>query len=186
MKGLKGWSLEPFGGGFEPLGKELEAFMKILELLGFAIEDNGNGTLSVKIGENEWTMKIDNNLKDPITGLSAWGLTDHDTKTISINFTSGKLGDVTLTILHEVCHAVLGPWDQDIQHDFIYSVEHSYMVALRALGVEFSAGGIQDNKLLPNFVLHIKAQASIHDPHGYHRVPPLEVAKILTRRWKRC
>ncbi len=165
----------------------LKALMMILELLGFWVEKNKNGTFTIRIGEEEWTVGIDNNLKDPGSGLRAWGLANHDEKTITINFSTGKVGDITLSVLHEVSHAVLGPGDISKQHYHIYSVEHSYMVALRALGVEFSTGSISDEgKLLPNFVQHIMNMAKEHDPRRFRQVSPLEVAKILTRGWRRC
>ena len=63
---------------------------------------------------------------------------------IYIRFTpETKIGDVTLTVLHEVCHAVLGGTIKEqikAEHQVIYSVEYSYLVALDWLGVEFSRG----------------------------------------------
>ncbi len=51
--------------GLLDAGKQLEALMKILELLGFEYACKGDGTLSVEIGKENWyTMKIDNNLGD--------------------------------------------------------------------------------------------------------------------------
>ncbi len=63
-------------------------------------------------------MKIDNNLGD-------WGQTNNPDKIISINFSSGKVGDIALTVLHEVCHAMLGdPKDKEDRQQSEHSPRH--------------------------------------------------------------
>ncbi len=125
-------------------------------------------------------MKIDNN-------LSEWGLIDPSTGTISINFSSGKVGDVTLTILHEACHIVLGECEtgeeMDRQHDFIYGVEYSYMVALSGLGVDFSHGDSRKGER--NFVLHLTSQVAAHSGTA-HQIPLTVVVRTLKGWWSRC
>jgi len=94
-------------------GQEVEALKKILELLGFEYADNGDGTLTIELGEGkEFTVKIDNSLK--VMGQSAYGATDHGNDVISINVAlTGNVGDIVLTVLHEVCHGILGGTDSD-------------------------------------------------------------------------
>ncbi|MGC1122640.1 MAG: hypothetical protein WBA22_16275 [Candidatus Methanofastidiosia archaeon] len=91
-------------------------------MLGFAVKEE-SGTLSIEVGEDNWfSVKIDNS-------ISGWGTIDG--RDVLINFTSGKVGDITLTILHEVSHLVLGKCftkEQDAeQHRSIYNVEYSYL-----------------------------------------------------------
>ena len=156
-------------------GKELEALMKIFLLLGFDITDNGNGTLNLNLGEGkQFTVNIDNNLIDPDNGQPAWGLTDNENFTISINLSTKKAGDATLTVLHEVCHGLLGNTRSDIirvEHEFIYPVEQAFMNAMiNSSNIEFSR----------KFQNHIIGQTAIQKRH----VPIVDVLNRWKRGWR--
>ena len=84
-------------------------------------------------GSYSSTSEKSTNLVDPKSGNSAWGLTDPENNVITLNFKSVTIGDVALTILHEVSHVVLGCKDQDKEHHYIYGIEYKYMVALREI-----------------------------------------------------
>ena len=158
------------------------ALVRILELLGFDVTREGE-TLKIAIGDKEWIVEVDNNLIDPKSGFPAWGLTvpkeagTKENDTILINFgLGGTAADMALTVLHEVSHAVLGCKDERKEHEYIYGVEYSYMVCLRALGYQFS----QD------FQEHIVARSKRYDPDRIHRVPIIEICKKWVRGWRRC
>jgi RHS repeat-associated protein len=156
-------------------GNQLEAFMRILELLGFEFACKGDNTLSVKIGGGLYTMNIVHDLK--VNGQDAWGATNNSENTIFINFSRGKVGDVTLTVLHEVSHAILGGTTGEQierEHQFIFGVEYSYMVALGLCGVEFSK----------DFRADLEGDVLVFDPEKEHRVPVFEIMKRWTQGWK--
>jgi len=160
-------------------GKFLEALIRILELLGFEFWDNEDGTLTMKIGEDEWTVIIDPELVDPKTGQPARGLVDDedpDNLTIYIRFTSDdKAADITLTVLHEVSHVVLGCKDTKKEHKYIYGVEYSYMVALYGAGFEFSE----------SFWSHIVGRYERESDKRF-KVQTVEICKKWVRGWRRC
>ncbi len=91
---------------------------------------------------------------------------------------------MTLTVLHEVCHAILGdPGDKEqakTQHRSIYNVEFSYFMALRAAGVEFSNGDIRKHE--PNFMQHIKNMTEFGFGLDSGKQVPLSE---ITYRWVR-
>jgi RHS repeat-associated protein len=119
-------------------GNYIEALEMMMELLDYDCWLNDDGSLTVIIDDEEWTMIIDNELKDEKSGEPAHGTTNHDNNTIKLNFSSGKVGDVILSALHEVCHAILGGTTfeaVDKEHEFIFGVEFNYMIALNGQGV---------------------------------------------------
>jgi RHS repeat-associated protein len=151
----------------------VDALKKVLELLGFEVKEE-NDALLIEVSEGDWFgIKIDNTIGD-------WGTIKDNN--ILINFTSGKVGDMTLTILHEVSHAVLGPSftkEQDTkQHLSIYNVEYSYLIGLSGLGVEFSSGEFLKGE--KNFMRHIKHLATIGYVCPECRVPISEIIKGWT------
>ncbi len=152
-------------------GKELETLMKILDLLGFEYSIKGSDALSVQIGkESSYTMEIAHDLK--VNGQDVFGCVNG--KTISINFSSGKVGDVALAVLHEVCHVVLGGTTaEEIKAEdiLIAGPEFSYMQALRAADVEFSE----------DFKIAIEGAGRGIDAGGKHQVPLSEIVN----RWVR-
>ena len=101
---------------------------------------------------------------------------------IYIRFTpETKIGDVTLTVLHEVCHAVLGGTTKEqifAEHKVIYSVEYSYLVALGWLGVEFSHGHL-------SFTSQLKSKAIKHDKDGLYRIPITEILNKWICGWEK-
>jgi RHS repeat-associated protein len=155
-------------------GDQFKALCEILDLLGFTYEDKGNETLSVEIGGNSFTMKVDNTIGD-------WGQTIDEN--ISINFSSGAVGDVTLTVLHEASHAALGGYtsleESREQHQSIYNVEYSYMVALQKFGVQFSSGNFLEGEY--DFVGHV---VRLRDAYGCVPEKQVPISEIL-RRWTR-
>jgi RHS repeat-associated protein len=162
-------------------GEQLEALMKILDLLGFEYIPMEDGTLSVDLGDDNWyTIKIDNEMGN-------WGSTNNHplVKTISIRFSSGKVGDVTLTLLHEICHAALGGTTKEEiikEHTHIYSVQYSYMLALNDFGVPFSCEDIRKGGRY-NYWLHMFGELREYDPEGINRVPVSEILKEW-ERWR--
>jgi RHS repeat-associated protein len=147
----------------------IKALKMIFELLGYAVKWAGKSALSVKI-DNDWFTVND------VTGLivdgqKAWGLSNWEEKTIFIDVGSGKVGDFTLTILHEVSHMILNSGDQNKDHLYIVSVEDSYMNALSQVGVEFSL----------DFYLDSTGSAKGLDPDEKHRVPLSEIFKSWAR-----
>jgi RHS repeat-associated protein len=158
-------------------GKEFEALVVILELLGFEYETTKNGGLSININDKDYTIQIDDD-------LAGWGSTNNHegAESISINFSSRKVGDITLTILHEVCHAVLGGESAEAgraQHPFIYGVEYSYMLVLNDFGVPISSTDLSMRK--PNFFLHVYSNLLSYDPSWDHKAP---ISGIL-EKWRR-
>jgi hypothetical protein len=84
---------------------------------------------------------------------------------------------VTLTVLHEVSHAILGGTTGEQierEHQFIFGVEYSYMVALGLCGVEFSK----------DFRADLEGDVLVFDPEKEHRVPVFEIMKRWTQGWK--
>jgi RHS repeat-associated protein len=161
---------------FLDAGDELKALKMIFELLGFDVTENADGkTLSLNLGEGkQFTVNIDNNLIDPDTGQPAWGLTDNENFTISINLATKKAGDATLTVLHEICHGLLGNTDPDIievEHQFIYPVELAFMNAM------ISSSNIEFSRKFQN---HILGQARARK----RRVPIFDVLNRWKRGWR--
>jgi len=157
----------------------LEALEMMMKLLGYECWQNDDGSLTVIIEEEEWTMIIDNELKDEKSGIRAWGKTDHDNNTIFLNFSSKKVGDIILSALHEVCHAILGGTTFkaiEKEHEFIFGVEFNYMIALNAQGVEFS----QD------FKDSIIGDAFVYSSHRIGLVSVQEISKKWIQGWKKC
>lgn len=112
-----------------------------------------------------------------------WGETNNHEgfESISINFSGGKVGDMALTILHEACHAILGdpPNDEarNAEHQSIYNVEYSYLLALSWAGVEFSSGDITKGE--KNFVMHVTHLCFYG--FGYNQESQVPLSEILTR-----
>jgi RHS repeat-associated protein len=157
-------------------GDELRALETIFKLLGFDITENKDGkTLSLNLGEGkQFTVNIDNNLINPDNDQPAWGLTDNENFTISINLATKKAGDATLTVLHEVCHGLLGNTKSkmiEVEHQFIYPVELAFMNAMiSSSNIEFSR----------KFQDHIKGQALSRPRH----VPIFDVLNRWKRGWR--
>jgi hypothetical protein len=157
-------------------GDELKALKKIFELLGFDVTENADGkTLSLNLGEGkQFTVNIDDNLIDPDNGQPAWGLTDNENFTISINLATKKAGDATLTVLHEVCHGLLGnnkPKIIELEHEFIYPVELAFMNAM------ISSSNIEFSRKFQN---HILGEAGSRK----RRVPIFDVLNRWKRGWR--
>ncbi len=157
----------------------IDALIKILDLLGFAHKTE-DGNLMVDIGDNNWFgMNLVENLRNE-HGLSCFGITDNNNKVISLNLSISKVGDLALTLLHEVCHGTLGAdtfGEMEKEHSFIYGVEVSYMEALNAFDVAFSS----------NFKTSLAVDASRCDPRRIHRVPIVEISEkwLRWRKWKK-
>ena len=140
----------------------------ILELLGYDIDEASSTDDSLVVmveGGLVLTFEIDDT-------ISEWGKLDPNTSTVKINFAkSGKVADMVLTALHEVCHAVLGGkyGDQDFEHQFIYSVQYSYACALKSLGVDVSH----------DFKKHLWVQAHENDRSFSNEIPMPDI----TERW---
>ncbi len=151
-------------------GKEVEALMKILELLGFNYVYKEGDSVSVEINDEWYVMGAVEDLK--VNGQDAFGCVSG--KTISINFSSGKVGDVALTVLHEVSHIACGGTTADeiaAEDVLLAGPEFSYMQALCSFGVEFSY----------DFKIVAEGAALGLDPDEKHRVPLSEI----TFRWVR-
>jgi RHS repeat-associated protein len=159
-------------------GEYLEALKNVCDLLGYDVKENDEWSLNITIGEEEWTIYA---APDLISGGDdVFGCTNIDSKVIYIKFTpETKIGDVALTVLHEVCHAVLGKapdGNYDLQHQHIYGVEYSYLVALGWLDVEFSYGPL-------SFASQLASKASRYDEDGIYRVPITEILEDWIARW---
>ncbi len=160
-------------------GNYIEALEMMMKLLDYDCWLNDDGSLTVIIDDEEWTMIVDNELKNEISGEPEYGETDHGSNTIKLNFSSGKVGDVILSALHEVCHAILGGTTFEAmvkEHEFIYGVEFNYMIALNAQGVEFS----------DSFKSHIIANAFGSSENRIGLVSVQEISKKWIQRWKAC
>jgi RHS repeat-associated protein len=153
----------------------VQALEMILELLGFTVTALGGNDLSVVIDDGQSiTVKAVTSLI--VNGQEAWGVVTPDG--IRINTSSGKVGDFTLTMLHEISHVAIPGNDQNTEHPFIWGVEYSYFVALSWVGVEFSNEDIREGGKW-NFALHVHAEVQDSDRGGLHRV---SLDQIL-RRW---
>ncbi|MGC1123365.1 MAG: RHS repeat-associated core domain-containing protein, partial [Candidatus Methanofastidiosia archaeon] len=154
--------------------RPVKALEMILELLGFTVTYLGGNDLSVVINGTPTTMKAVTSLI--VNGQEAWGAVTPDG--IRINISSGKIGDFTLTMLHEISHVALPGDDQGAEHPFIWGVEYSYFLALSWAGVEFSNEDLQKGGRW-NFALHAYDKVRECDRGGQHRV---SLDQIL-RRW---
>jgi len=161
-------------------GEYLEALKNVCELLGYDVRENDEWSVNITIGEEEWTIYAAPDLER--IGKPAYGLTLPESNTIYIRFNSEtKIGDVALTLLHEVCHAVLGGTTKEqikAEHQIIYSVEYSYLVALDWLGVEFSRGHL-------SFTSQLKSKAIKHDKDGLYRIPITEILNKWICGWEK-
>ena len=146
----------------------LEALKVILELLGYRIDPDNTTDKVLRViveGGLLLSFEIDDTIPE-------WGKFDTATSTIKVKFAkSGKVADMALTALHEICHAVLGGQygDQDYEHQFIYSVQYSYAFALKSLGVDISAGVFLTGEV--GYLNHLWVEAHEHDPSFLHEVP---------------
>ncbi|MBU7025411.1 MAG: hypothetical protein HXS48_00600, partial [Theionarchaea archaeon] len=146
----------------------LEALKVIMELLGYKIDERSSTDEVLKViveGGLVLSFGIDNTIAE-------WGTIDPETSTIKINFgKSGKVADMALIALHEVCHAVLGGkhGDQHYEHQFIYSVQYSYASALKSIGVEVSEA----------YRNHLWVEAHQHDRSFFNEVPIPDIVE----RW---
>lgn len=150
------------------------------DLLGFDVKENDEWSLNITIGEEEWTIYAAPDLI--CDGGDVFGCSNIDSKVIYIKFTpETKIGEVALTVLHEICHAVLGkaPDDNyDLQHQHIYSVEYSYLVALGWLDVDFTYGNL-------SFASQLASKAIQYDEKGIYGVPIVEILTNWISRWKK-
>ena len=144
-------------------GEYLEALKNVCELLGYDVRENDEWSVNITIGDEEWTIYAAPNLER--NGESAYGLTLPENNTIYIRFTSEtKIGEVALTLLHEVCHAVLGGTTKEqiyAEHQLIYSAQFSCMASLLWFDVEFS----------DKYKEHIDRQMKAYDSFEVYRFP---------------
>jgi RHS repeat-associated protein len=158
-------------------GEYLEALKNVCDLLGYDVKENDEWSLNITIGEEEWTIYATQTLI--VNGEPAYGNTNPENNTIIIRFTpETKIGDVALTVLHEVCHAVLGgTTDEQIftEHQLIYSAEYSCMASLIWFDVEFS----------DKFIGHIDREAKSYDSFEVYRFPITKIINNWIVGWKK-
>jgi len=168
---------------FEELEKEfeelnLEALVKILELLGYRVEkvNPANNSLTLIIDD---TSSIDIIVDDT---LSDYGRFNIEEQEAYINLSKcSTVADMAMVALHEISHAVLskegGP-DTRVQEAIIYNVQYLYKNALLWGGVNIS----------PEYAKHLDQMENHYDPDGVIQ-PPISNALVKWMQiqgWKRC
>jgi len=141
-------------------------------MLDFEFTRNNDDTFDVLIDSdtNQYlTVGINNSLDDwgQCLGTEAW-----------INFEkSGQVSDMSIILLHEISHAILGGkfGNENFEHEIIYSVSSSYIKALEWADIKFSN----------EYKIHVFGQAQCLDSKGIHKVDILEILEKWLRGWEK-
>ena len=142
-------------------------------MLDFKFTRNDNDTFDILIDSetNQYlTIGIDNSLDD-------WGIC-LGTEAM-INFQkSGQVSDMTIILLNEISHAILGGQlgNEHFEHEIIYSVSLSYIQALEWI----------DSKFSNDYKTHIFGQAYSLDSNGIHQINILKILEKWLHGWKKC